>query len=179
MTRAFLPSMIDRGSGHVAAISSPSGFIGNFVKFSSFSASQHAVVGAMSALASELETYPGIRLCTVCCPIVMVAGSAGAVGSDANEGLRLPQVLRRLLGLQVPTLREQAAVIVDGIRSDKEFVVVPRGFALLQVLEQLLPQKLSKFAREVLLREKASPLAVTSAAGAALTGRVTNGNSCH
>ncbi|XP_022701869.1 short-chain dehydrogenase/reductase family 16C member 6-like isoform X2 [Varroa jacobsoni] len=137
MTRAFLPSMIERRSGHVVAISSPSGLIGNSARFSSFCASQHAIVGAMSALAAELEAYPSIKLCIACCPVTVVTATTDT-STVTTHRLRLPSAIRRLLGLELPTLREQAAVLVDGIRSDKEYVVVPKGFVLLQFLEQSL-----------------------------------------
>jgi len=64
--RAFLPRMLERNSGHIAAISSVSGYFGN-TNSSSYSASKFAVRGLMESL--EWELYDtrkhGVKVTTV------------------------------------------------------------------------------------------------------------------
>ncbi|XP_003741906.1 short-chain dehydrogenase/reductase family 16C member 6 [Galendromus occidentalis] len=165
MTRAFLPSMIEKKSGHIVAISSLSGLMGTS-KYSSFCASQHGVMGAMSAMASELEDYPGIYVSTAC-PVVE--------GPSVVESA-LPPAVRKFLDLELPSQRETASLIVDAVLRNREFVIIPRGFTILRWIDQLLPQKLSKFAQEAFMKENSgtpTPLFQGS------TLRMTNGNSCH
>jgi all-trans-retinol dehydrogenase (NAD+) len=73
VTRAFLPEMQRRGSGHLVTIASAAGWIG-VSKQTDYSASKHAAVGFDESLRMELrQTAPGVRT-TVVCPFYIDTG---------------------------------------------------------------------------------------------------------
>src|SRR3954469_10055925 len=60
-TRAFLPAMIERRSGHIVTIPSAAGMLG-VVRQVDYSASKHAAIGFAESLRVELHRYaPDIR----------------------------------------------------------------------------------------------------------------------
>lgn len=63
VTRALLPGMIARGSGHIVNISSSAGFIGVY-GYTAYSASKFAVRGFSDALRSEIK-HCGVQLSLV------------------------------------------------------------------------------------------------------------------
>lgn len=71
--RAFLPLMIEQGSGHICSTASLAGLKGN-LDLVIYSGTKFAVVGIMESLAVEMRrNHPGIS-CSVLCP--------GAVATD-------------------------------------------------------------------------------------------------
>lgn len=83
-------------------------------------------MGAMSAMASELEEYPGIYVSTAC-PVVE--------GPSVIESV-LPPALRKFLDLELPSTRKTAVLIVDAVLRNREFVIIPGGFAILRWIDQ-------------------------------------------
>ncbi len=72
-TRAFLPAMIQRNSGHVVTVASAAGLIG-VAKLADYSASKFAAVGFDEALRAELkQKAPGVKT-TVICPFYITTG---------------------------------------------------------------------------------------------------------
>jgi 3-dehydrosphinganine reductase len=63
ITKAVVPGMMARGSGHIVNISSAAGFLGAF-GYTSYSASKFAVAGFSDALRAEMKQY-GIRVSIV------------------------------------------------------------------------------------------------------------------
>lgn len=81
-TRAFLPGMLRRGSGHLVMMASAAGLLG-VPGMAVYSASKHAVVGFAESLRLELRSAgkPGIGL-TIVCP--------SFVSTGMFEGVRPP-----------------------------------------------------------------------------------------
>jgi all-trans-retinol dehydrogenase (NAD+) len=108
----FLPSMIERDSGHVVEISSAAGLLGT-PRLTDYAASKHAVVGFAESLRLELaRVAPGVRT-TLVCPCYIDTGMF--------EGVRVRA--RRL----VPMLRQEdvAAAVVRAVERDRERVFMP------------------------------------------------------
>jgi len=124
-TKAFLPSMIERGRGHVVTVASASALIG-VAKLSDYAASKWAAMGFDESLRAELrKTAPGVRT-TVVCPYYIDTGMFRGVRS------RFPRLL--------PILREEdvAARIVRAIQRDERQVFLPPLVGWLPLL-RILP----------------------------------------
>jgi len=112
VTRAFLPAMIERGSGHVVTVASAAGLIG-VPKQTDYGASKHAAVGFDESLRMELRrTAPGV-MTTVVCPTYIDTGMFAGVTT------RFPLLL--------PILKEQkvADAIVRAIQLNRRQVMMP------------------------------------------------------
>jgi all-trans-retinol dehydrogenase (NAD+) len=110
--KAFLPSMIARGSGHVVTIASASGLIG-VARLADYAASKWAAIGFDESLRAELRKIaPGV-LTTVICPYYINTGMFRGVRS------RFPWLL--------PILEEDdvAARVVRAIRRGKRRLIMP------------------------------------------------------
>ena len=111
-TKAFLPGMIDRGSGHVVTVASAAGLIGS-PRETDYAASKFAAVGFNEALRLELKrSAPGIRT-TVVCPFYIDTGMFAGVKT------RFPRLL--------PILKEAVVTerILRGIQHDRAQVLMP------------------------------------------------------
>jgi all-trans-retinol dehydrogenase (NAD+) len=112
VTRAFLPAMIERGSGHIVVVASAAGLIGT-PRETDYAASKHAAVGFTEALRLELRrSAPALRTTTVC-PFYIDTGMFAGVKT------RFPRLL--------PILREDDVVeaIIDAVQFDKPMVQLP------------------------------------------------------
>lgn len=63
-TKAVLPHMLERGTGHIVAVASIAGKLGT-AKSAGYAASKHAVIGFMSSLRQELEQATQLRISVV------------------------------------------------------------------------------------------------------------------
>jgi all-trans-retinol dehydrogenase (NAD+) len=111
-TKAFLPGMIDRGSGHLVTVASAAGLIGS-PRETDYAASKFAAVGFNEALRLELKrSAPGVRT-TVVCPFYIDTGMFAGVKT------RFPLLL--------PILKEAdvAERILRGIQHDRAQVLMP------------------------------------------------------
>lgn len=110
--KAFLPAMVERGSGHIVTIASAGGLIG-VPKQSDYGASKHAAVGFDEALRNELRrSAPGV-ITTVVCPSYIDTGMfAGATTR---------------FSLLLPILHEQdvADRVVKAIQLNRRQVLMP------------------------------------------------------
>ncbi len=112
MTKAFLPAMVARGSGHVVTVASAAGLVGS-PRETDYAASKFAAVGFNEALRAELRrSSPGVRT-TVVCPFYIDTGMFAGVKT------RFPLLL--------PILKEGdvAAAIVSAIQHDRAVVQMP------------------------------------------------------
>jgi all-trans-retinol dehydrogenase (NAD+) len=108
----FLPSMVERDSGHLVEISSAAGLLGT-PRMTDYAASKHAVVGFTESLRLELaRVAPGVRT-TLVCPSYIDTGMF--------EGAEVRA--RRL----VPLLRQEdvAAAVVRAVEQDRERLYMP------------------------------------------------------
>lgn len=99
-TRAFLPAMVERGSGHVVTIASAAGLFGT-PRLSAYAGSKHAAVGFADSLRVELaRTAPGIRTTLVCTGYVdtgMFDGAGAARFRWLVPNLRAADVVTRVV----------------------------------------------------------------------------------
>jgi all-trans-retinol dehydrogenase (NAD+) len=127
-TQAFLPSMIERGRGHVVTISSAAGLLGT-PRLTAYSASKHAAAGFTESLRLELaRVAPRVRT-TLVCP--------GYIDTGMFEGARVRS--RHL----VPMLHESdlARTVVDAVEHDRDRVLSPPIVHLVAPL-RILPTRL-------------------------------------
>jgi len=110
--KAFLPSMISRGSGHIVTIASASGLIG-VARLGDYSASKWAAIGFDESLRAELRTIAPHVITTVICPYYINTGMFRGVRS------RFPFLL--------PILEEDyvAEQVVRSIRTNKRRLIMP------------------------------------------------------
>ena len=133
-TRAVLPRMRERGTGHIVNISSVAGYV-TVPALGAYSATKHAVQALSKALRLELEPA-GIRVTTVCPgPIVSELGQLGA-----DRPLPRATVFR-------PSAEYCAAVILRAVRANSREVFVPPLLALAPLADLLAPEALVRAAR--------------------------------
>jgi all-trans-retinol dehydrogenase (NAD+) len=111
-TRAFLPTMIERRSGHVVTIASAAGLLG-VVRQVDYSATKHAAVGFAESLRVELHRYAPDLKTTLVCPYYINTGMFDGVKSK--------------VGWLLPILEEQkvATKVVRAIERDKAELFMP------------------------------------------------------
>ena len=124
LTRALLPSMLERGRGHIVTIASAAGIVGT-AKQTDYAASKHAAVGFDEALRCELSVLGrrDIRT-TVICPFYISTGMF--------DGVRGSWLL--------PVMQPEAAAraILKAIRRERRRVYLPPTVALVH-LGRFLP----------------------------------------
>jgi all-trans-retinol dehydrogenase (NAD+) len=124
-TRAFLPSMIGRGRGHVVTIASAGGLVGT-ARLTDYCASKFAAVGFDESLRLELARLGAPVRTTVVCPFYV------STGMFAGVRTRFPRLLPILQPGYV------ADHIVDAVRRDRRRLVLPR-FVHAVFLARVLP----------------------------------------
>ena len=124
-TKAFLPTMKTRGSGHVVTVASAAGLIGT-ARETDYAASKFAAVGFNESLRQELRrSAPGVRT-TVVCPFYIDTGMFQGVKT------RFPLLL--------PVLKEQQVAdrVLKAIRRNTQQVQMPWMVQTLPMM-RLLP----------------------------------------
>jgi 3-dehydrosphinganine reductase len=119
MVKAVLPSMIARGSGHIANISSIAGFLGVF-GYSAYSASKFAISGFSDVLRVELKSH-GIRVSIVFPPDVDTPQLA------YDSQFRPSETWALVNGGPVLSPEAVAALILRGV-SRGQYAIVPSAF---------------------------------------------------
>ena len=124
VTRAFLPTMIERGKGHVVTVASAAGLVG-VVRQTDYSASKHAAIGFAESLRFELRRYAPALRTTLVCPFYINTGMFDGAKS------RVPWLL--------PILDEAKVVakIADAIERDRRQLLMPPSVHLLPVMRAL------------------------------------------
>lgn len=115
ITRAAVPEMIRRGSGHIVNMSSGAGFLG-FAGYTAYGASKYAVRGFSDALRLELKPH-GIGVSVVFPPDTETPQLAYDIA------LRPPET-RRLTGGTVLQPEAVARAIVNGIQR-RRYLITP------------------------------------------------------
>jgi all-trans-retinol dehydrogenase (NAD+) len=111
-TRAFLPAMLERGSGHVVTIASAAGLVAT-VRQTDYAASKHAAVGFDEALRCELHHLGQTQiLTTLVCPYYVATGMFD--GAKASSPF-----------LPVAEPERVAEQIVDGISRGRRRMFLP------------------------------------------------------
>ena len=73
VTKAFLPAMMERDSGHIVTVASAAGLVGA-PRLVDYCASKHAAVGFMEALRVELKRLGSSVCTTIICPGIINTG---------------------------------------------------------------------------------------------------------
>ena len=125
VTKAFLPAMLEHGTGHVVTVASAAGLVG-VAKQTDYSASKHAAVGFDESLRVELRGMGSPIRTTVVCPYYIDTGMF--------EGVRTK------VPLLLPILKQEkvARKIASAIERDRHRVVLPPFIRLLPVT-RILP----------------------------------------
>lgn len=126
-TRAFLPGMLARGSGHVVNISSAAGLAG-VPRLADYSASKFAVVGFDESLRLELKHLGSKVVTTLVCPFFIDTGMFRGVKTRFSWLLPI---------LDADDVAER---IVRAIEADRRRLVMPR-FVLAALLMRALPPR--------------------------------------
>jgi len=118
ITRAFLPGMLKRGSGHIVNISSSAGFVGVY-GYTAYSGSKFAVKGFTDALRSE------IKECDINVSLVCPADTE--TPQLVYDDLHKPPITRELSKTAGRMKADQAAeIILRGIER-QQYLIIP-GF---------------------------------------------------
>jgi len=130
VTRAFLPHMIERGSGHIVTIASAAGLLPNR-RMTAYVASKWGLVGWSESLRLELEKLGRKLHVTTVTPSYISTGMF--------EGVRAP--------LLTPILKPEkiARKIVSAINSNKILVRAPFMVHFIPLLRGILPSRLFDF----------------------------------
>ncbi len=132
LTRAFVPSMIERGSGGIAFVTSPASYLA-WPNASAYIASRHALAGFAEGLQSELKP-------TGIVTTLVVLGTTETPYFENNPGSRerIPEADSRLL--PVLTADQAANAVYEGLAQRRRFVVKPGLYRVLFVLNALFPK---------------------------------------
>jgi short-subunit dehydrogenase len=114
--RAVVPSMVERGRGHVAMISSLGGLIGVY-GYGGYSPAKFGVVGLGEVLRNELKPH-GIGVSVICPPNVDTPGYARELATEPPETARINGSAR---AVSPDAMAELAIKAVD----HRRFMVVP------------------------------------------------------
>ena len=126
ITREFLPSMIERRSGHIINIASAAGMVGN-PKMSVYAASKWAVIGWSDSLRIEMEKLgTGVRV-TTATPYYISTGMFAGVRSSMFIPITRPEVA--------------AKKILQGVEKNKLYVRMPPIVHILPFVKGILPAR--------------------------------------
>ena len=125
VTKAFLPEMIERNSGHIVTMASAAGLLG-VDRQTDYSASKHAAIGFAESLRAELKRagHTGIKT-TIIEPFYVDTGMVEGVKS------RFPRL--------VPILKQEEVVakVVRAVIQNEQEVRIPSMLKMVPVLRVL------------------------------------------
>ncbi|MEN6430203.1 MAG: SDR family oxidoreductase [Coriobacteriales bacterium] len=132
LARAVAPSMIERGRGHIAMVSSMGGFIGVY-GYSAYSPAKFGVMGLAEVLRCELKPY-GVGVTVLCPPNVDTPGYAREVRIEPPETAKING------SVTAASPKDMARVFVSAVEKGK-YLVIP-GFTnkVLYRLKGLWPE---------------------------------------
>ncbi len=140
LTKAVLPSMLARRSGHIVPISSVIGYVGIPLR-SAYAASKHALHGFFNALRAETHKH-GIQVTIVCPGYIRTNVSENALRGDGTRHGKLDETHARAM------LPENAApAILRGVAAGKHEVHVGGREIHAIRLQRHLPRLLSRVLR--------------------------------
>ena len=133
MTKALLPSMLERRDGMIVSISSVAGKIGSKLR-TGYSGSKYAVVGFMDCLRAETAQH-GIKCLTVCPGSIKTNIAINALdGSGAPQNKNDESIIN---GMPVETC---AHAIIKAIIKDRDEIIVGKGIsALAPTIKRFFP----------------------------------------
>jgi dehydrogenase/reductase SDR family member 7B len=140
LTKAVLPSMLARGSGHIVPISSVIGHVGIPLR-SAYAASKHALHGFFDALRAENEKH-GIRVTIVCPGYIRTKVSENALRADGTRHGQLDETHAKAMLPEVAAPR-----IIDGVAKGKYEVRVGGKEIQAILLKRYLPGLVARVVR--------------------------------
>jgi dehydrogenase/reductase SDR family protein 7B len=117
LTKAVLPSMIARRSGHIVPISSVVGYVGTPLR-STYSASKHALHGYFDSLRAEVAK-DGIAVTIVCPGYIRTNVSRNALTGDGSAFGKMDETHEHAM-----TPEECARRIVDAVAKRKREIIL-------------------------------------------------------
>ena len=142
LTRAVLPAMRARRSGHLVVISSVMGYVGTPGR-STYAAAKHALHGYFDSLRAEVHRE-GIRVTMVCPGYVRTAVSRNALGPRGEQHGRTDA--RTLRGI---TPERCASAILRGVSRRREEVYIGGKEILGIYLKRFTPWLFSRIVRRM------------------------------
>jgi short-subunit dehydrogenase len=124
LTQLLLPHMVQRGSGHLAVISSVAGKVGVPLR-TGYCSAKHAVVGYFDSLRSEIETAYGIGVSVITPGSVATQVAYNALSGSGDRFNRADPNIDN--GIPAPSA---AKVILDGIAAGQREIPVAEGSEL-------------------------------------------------
>jgi short-subunit dehydrogenase len=150
LTKAVLPSMRERQSGHVVVISSVMGYLGTPGR-SSYAAAKHALNGYFDSLRAE-HWREGIHVTIVCPGYVQTAISAHALGVQSGAPRRTEEIGRRGMPAE-----KCAGAILRAVAGRREEVYVGGREVFGIYLKRFTPWLISKIVRRMKFSVDAQP----------------------
>jgi dehydrogenase/reductase SDR family protein 7B len=140
LTKAVLPSMIARKSGHIVPISSVVGYVGTPLR-SAYAASKHALHGYFDSLRAEVGK-DGIAITIVCPGYIRTNVSRNAMTGDGSAFGRMDDTHKN-----ATTPEQCARRVVDGVAKRKREVHVGGKETWAILLQRLFPAILARIVR--------------------------------
>ena len=137
-TKAFLPQMLQRDSGHIVNVSSVFGLFGVRTQ-SAYCASKFAVRGYSEAVRVELDGT-GVRM-----SVVHPGGIQTRIAHNLRYRLQGPDAptqdeMAANFAKQTPTTADEAAaVVIKGIQGNNPRILIGRDAKLIDVFSRLMP----------------------------------------
>ncbi|MCP9493609.1 MAG: SDR family oxidoreductase [Pyrinomonadaceae bacterium MAG19_C2-C3] len=140
LTKAVLPSMLERRNGHFVVITSIVGHVGTPLR-SAYAASKHALHGFFNSLRAEVWRE-NVKVTIVCPGYIHTEVSINALTGDGSK-------LNKMDGNQAHGMSAEAcaARILDAVAREKEEVLVGGKEKVGVYLKRFLPSLLSKLVR--------------------------------
>jgi dehydrogenase/reductase SDR family protein 7B len=140
LTKAVLPSMLARRSGHIVPISSVVGHVGVPLR-SAYAGSKHALHGFFDALRAETEK-DGIRVTIVCPGYIRTNVSTNALRGDGSAYGKTDETHVRAMSAE-----RAAPKIISGVAAGKEEVRVGGKEVWAIIIKRLFPGVVSRLVR--------------------------------
>jgi dehydrogenase/reductase SDR family protein 7B len=140
LTKAVLPSMLARKSGHIVPISSVVGYVGTPLR-SAYSASKHALHGFFDSLRAEVAK-DGIDITIVCPGYIRTNVSRNALTGDGSAFAQMDRTHDRAMRPD-----ECARQIVKAVAARKRQLVVGGKETWAVPLQRFLPGLVSRMVR--------------------------------
>ncbi len=140
LTKAVLPSMLARKSGHIVPISSVVGYVGTPLR-SAYAASKHALHGFFDSLRAEVSK-DGIDITIVCPGYIRTNVTRNALTGDGSAFGKMDRTHDRAMRPE-----ECARHIVNAVAKRKQELVVGGKETWAVPLQRFLPRLVSRMVR--------------------------------
>jgi len=134
LTKAFLPAMIKRNTGHIVTIDSIMGVSGA-AGLTDYCASKFAIFGFHESLRLEINKLKANINTTIVCPYAIDTGMFSGLKNWLFPILKVQDV---------------ADTVVDGVIHNRKLIMIPRYFQVLGNLMRLCPVSFSDYTLQLL-----------------------------